>query len=337
LWTGFETVLLDGTAWRVFSAYGGERDVHVLVGEKVESRSSILWAVLRGTLLPMAVALPLLAGALWWAIFRSMEPLRAFGRTLAERKPDALHVLAIDQAPSEMQPMVQALNDLFERIATLLESERRFTADASHELRTPISAIRAQAQVALGETDDALRRHALQNTLVGCDRAIHLVEQLLMLSRLEASLAPAMTDIDLAALARQVVGDLAPKAIGKGQILELSAERPCHLQGNATLLTVLLRNLVDNAVRYSPQLARIKVSVSQPYGRAQLEVHDSGPGLSADDCARLGERFFRVPGSLENGSGLGWSIVQRIAAVHRFKLLVEPSPDLGGLVVRVCA
>lgn len=333
--TGFETVRIEGDAWRVFAAYGTEQDVQVYVGERTSLRAEILWAVLRSMLWPMAVALPLLALAVWWAVFLGVAPIRRLGRSLAERQALALQPVMLDGAPTEMAPMVDALNGLFERIGTLLESERRFTADAAHELRTPIAAIRMQAQVALGEADDALRRHALQSTLDGCDRATRLVEQLLTLSRLEAAAVPDMAAVDLCALSRQVVGEAAPKALGKNQTLEFEATGPCSIAGNETLLAVLVRNLVDNAVRYSPPATQIKVTAQRQGGQVVLSVQDSGPGLAEADQQRLGERFFRVPGSLESGSGLGWSIVRRIAAVHRLDLRVEASTELGGLAVRV--
>ena len=136
--------------------------MQVFVGEQVQSRAAILWAVLRSTLWPMALALPLLALAAAWAVRRGLAPLRALGRAVAQRSPQALDPVVLLDAPSEMVPMLAALNGLFERIDELMASERRFTADAAHELRTPIAAIRAQAQVALGETDDAERRHALR-------------------------------------------------------------------------------------------------------------------------------------------------------------------------------
>ena len=335
--SGFKTVQIKDEAWRVFAAYGAERDVQVYVGEQMSSRDSILWAVLRSTLWPMAMALPLLAVALWWAVYRGVSPIRRLGRALAERQAQELSPVKLDDAPSEMVPMVDALNGLFERIGTLLESERRFTADAAHELRTPIAAIRVQAQVALGEADDARRRHALMSTLDGCDRATRLVEQLLTLSRLEASALPAMAAVDLSALARQVVADLAPKAVGKKQTLEFEAAEPCRIPGNETLLGVLVRNLVDNAVRYSPPSARIKVAVERQNGQVVLRVEDSGPGLDEAERQRLGGRFFRAMGSLESGSGLGWSIVRRIAAVHQMDVHVAPSAELGGLAVRVTA
>jgi two-component system sensor histidine kinase QseC len=181
--TGLATVQIAGTAWRVFTAQGAERDIQVFVGEQISSRASILWAVLRGTLWPMALALPLLALAVWWAVRQATQPLRALSHALAQRDPRALEPVAIVDPPAEMAPLLTALNRLFERITERAEAERRFTADAAHELRTPIAAIRAQAQVALAETDNTARIHALRATLAGCDRATRLVAQLLTLTR----------------------------------------------------------------------------------------------------------------------------------------------------------
>lgn len=331
--SGFRSVRIGDTDWRVFATYGAERDIQVYVGEQQRSRASILWALLRGMLQPMAVALPLLALAVWWAVHRGMLPLRRLGTALARREPQALQPVVVDGATSEMRPMVDALNDLFGRIGALMESERRFTADAAHELRTPIAAIRAQAQVALAESDDALRRRALQATLQGCDRATRLVEQLLTLSRLETADAPALAVLDLSELVRGVVGELAPKALAKQQRIELDAEPACRVQGQPTLLAVLVRNLVDNAVRYSPTGARVHVAVASHGSAVRLTVEDNGPGLANADLQRLGERFFRVVGSGQDGSGLGWSIVRRIAEVHRAQLSARRSAQLGGLAV----
>ncbi|AMO98994.1 his Kinase A domain protein [Collimonas arenae] len=218
---GFETAQINGVMWRVFNANGAEKDVQVYVGEQTDSRALIMWAMLRTTLWPTVAALPLLALAIWWAVYRGVAPMRRLGWALASRQPQALHPVEIPDASSEMEPMINALNGLFERIGGLLEAERRFTADAAHELRTPIAAIRAQAQVALGEADDTLRKHALENTLAGCDRATRLAEQLLTLSRLEAIAAPAMADVDLVTLTKRVLAELAPKAVGKNKYWNL--------------------------------------------------------------------------------------------------------------------
>ena len=340
----FHTTRLDGVPWRVFAAAGSERDILVLVGERIDARAAILRAVLRSTLAPMLVALPLLALGAWWAVAGGLRPLARLRRVLAERAPQALEPVRLDDAPAEMRPMVDALNGLLQRLGGLLQAERRFTADAAHELRTPIAAIRAQAQVALGETDDAARRHALQATLAGCDRATRLVEQMLTLARLEAGAAPAKAALDLAALVRQGAAALGARALARGQALELAADAPCPVRGDATLLAVLVRNLVDNAIRYAPEGARIAVAVGPGGGEAGkplaprtalMTVEDSGPGMDEADLARLGERFFRVLGSGQAGSGLGWSIVQRIAAAHGARVAADRSPALGGLRVRV--
>jgi len=284
---------------------------------------------------PMAVALPLLALAIWWAVRFGVKPLHQLGKALDERQPDALQPLAVDGIPSEMLPMVIALNGLFERIGTLLESERRFTADAAHELRTPIAAIRMQAQVALGESDDALRRHALQGTLEGCDRATRLVEQLLTLSRLEAETAPVMGNVDLFATVLRVVSYLARAAGASTQSIEMNGDEHCIVPGNDALLYVLVRNLVDNAVRYSPPSATISVEILVRDGRFVITVEDNGPGLTDVELAHLGERFFRVAGTGQSGSGLGWSIIRRIADVHRFSVVAARSTGQGGLAVRI--
>lgn len=332
---GFQTVDIADTSWRVFATHGREQDVQVFVGEQVSSRNSILWAVLRSSLGPLLLAVPALALAAWLAVRQGLAPLRLLGHALAKRNPGALQPVALDDAPSEMTPMLGALNGLFRRIAELLESERRFTADAAHELRTPIAAIRAQAQVALGATDHAERSHALHATLQGCDRATRLVDQLLTLSRLESGAEPALVAVDLAASARQVVAELAPLALRKQQALEFDAPQACTVQGDATLLSVMVRNLVDNAIRYSPPGASVKIAVADEPDGVRLSVDDSGPGMSAPDMARLGERFFRVVGSGQDGSGLGGSIARRIAAAHGAVVRLARSGSLGGLSVEV--
>jgi len=332
---GFHSLDLDGQRWRVFASRGAEHDVQVFVGEQLDARADILMGVLRGALWPMLLGLPLLALLLVWAIRRGLAPLRELGHSLRQRSPLSLQPVTLSDAPAELSPPLQALNVLFERIATLLEAERRFTADAAHELRTPIAAIRTQAQVALGETDDLLRRHALEATLQGCDRATRLVEQMLTLARLEADQRPMTARVELATLARRVLAELAPQALAREQDLSLTAPEGCHVAGNDTLLAVLLRNLVDNALRYSPAGARIEVRLSAQGEGVRLQVADSGPGLAEADLARLGERFFRVLGTGAAGSGLGWSIVRRIASAHGARLHCASSTGLGGLEVSV--
>lgn len=344
---GLSNQRVGGASWRVYTAVrekkGRVRDV-IHVGEHLSARRHVLLASLRGTLLPLLVALPLLAAGIWWAVRRALLPLRRLSATVAARRPQALQPLPEDDVVPEVRPLVRALNDLFERVREQLASERRFTADAAHELRTPIAAIRMQAQVAQGATQDAERHAALAATIAGCDRATRLVEQLLQLARLEAEVSDADAregghgQCDLAAVAAQQVRDLQAQADARGQHIELqvSAQALTVLM-SATLAAVLLRNLIDNALRYGPDGGRVAVTLLPATAAAgvQLVVEDAGPGLADADLARLGERFFRVLGSGQSGSGLGWSIVRRLARLHGLDIGLDRSPLLGGLRVTV--
>ena len=334
---GFATVRrADGVLWRVVRADDARHGVSVLVGEQVASRQAILWAMLRGLAGPMLLALPLLGLGLWWAVRTGLAPLRSLRASLERRSPQAAEPLALQGLPRELQPLVQTLNGLLQRIDRMLQSERRFTADAAHELRTPIAAIRAQAQVALGAQDDvATRTHALQTTLAGCDRASHLVDQLLTLARLEAAPQGGAAAVDLGAVVRTVAAELAPAALQRQQELVLQAARACPVAANALLLAVLVRNLLDNALRYSPAGAQVQVAVDCDAGGAFLTVQDSGPGMTPDEIAHLGERFYRVLGNPQPGSGLGWSIVRRLLDVFGAQVQIGRSADWGGLAVTV--
>ncbi len=336
---GFDTASIDGKTWRIFATQGAEADVKLFVGERMDARNEILYAVLRGILMPLALGLPVLGIAAWWAVRSGLAPLRSLERLLRQRAPDSLGSVILDDTPREIEALVTALNSLFERISALLENERRFTQDAAHELRTPIAAIRTQAQVALGAVQDDDRRHALKNTVAGCDRASHLVDQLLTLARLESPSCTNATDaaaapLDLIAITRGVVADLAPLAAAKRQVLYLDAPPEFRVSGDPALIAVLVRNLVDNAIRYSPVGARVNVTVTNGT-QQQLTVEDSGSGLSPEIRQRLGERFFRVLGSGEVGSGLGWSIVRRVANALNLAIEILPSEQLGGLAVTV--
>jgi two-component system sensor histidine kinase QseC len=334
---GFSSVrMADGTLWRVFSMPVPSRFAQVYVAEKLEGREDILWSIMRSMLWPLVVALPLLLISGYLAVRGGLTPLRSFSETLRHRSPQALEPVHSGSLPPELQPLAEALNSLLQRIALMMESERRFTADAAHELRTPIASIRAQAQVALdADENQTERRKALQATLTGCDRATRLVEQLLTMARLEVCVAATSQPVDLADLVRRVSADLAPASVMRSQELELSADHPCFLALDETLLSVLVRNLVDNAMRYSPDGATILVEVHNDPDGVMLRVQDSGLGMDPQALQRLGERFFRVLGSSQPGSGLGWSIVHRLASIFGAQVHASRSELLGGLRVEV--
>lgn len=335
---GFADSQAAGKSWRVFVTQGHEGDVNILVGEQQSARQDIVRASVVGMLKPMALALPLLALGIWWVVRGLVRPLRQLGAAVSVRQPQSLVPLPTAGVPPEVLPLVSALNDLFTRMAELLVTERQFTADAAHELRTPIAGIRMQAQVAQGATQNAERAAALDATVQGCDRATRLVEQLLQLARLDAETAtPDAAATDLGRVAHMVVADLQSAAQARGQQVLLQTPGPVNIHLTEPLAQVLLRNLLDNALRYSPDGAQVQVHITAASAGipARLCVEDGGPGLTNGEMARLGERFFRVLGTGQSGSGLGWSIVRRIARLHNLRLQVDRSPALGGLRVQV--
>lgn len=338
---GFQSITRDdGQAWRVFAAQANGGDVQIYVAEHVNSRDDILWAVLRGVLLPLTLALPVFVLGLWWSVRVGLRPLQDVREALVKREPHALEPLQLNDLPHEVKPLVDALNDLLMRLADRMQTERRFTADAAHELRTPIAAIRAQAQVALGAVgQDEVRQQALQATLAGCDRATRLVTQLLSLARVEGAEMVTTEPVRLHDVLQTVCADLTPDALRRDQTLTLSVPKDVWVLGQTTLWEMVMRNLIDNALRYSPDGATVAVEAQAlAQGRVEVTVADSGPGLSQDAMARLGQRFYRAEPSLDNaasGSGLGWSIVRQIAQRQKWTLALARSQTLGGLQVKL--
>jgi two-component system sensor histidine kinase QseC len=333
---GFDDVEIAGARWRVFSSYDAHHGILVQVGEVRRARDAIAVAVARGLAVPLVVALPVLGVLVWIAVSFGLAPLGTIGKAVSRRDPADVKPLAIASPPREVAPLVSGLNALFARVRASLAHERRFTADAAHELRTPIAALRAQAEVALGARDAAERRCALEGVIAGCDRAAHLVDQLLTLARLDPAQDACRTgSADIAGIAREVASTHVQAAIDRG--LELSVDAPASaiVAAEPALLEILLRNLVDNAVRYSAGRGR-EVRIVVADGAAPfLRVIDDGPGVAPQERARLGERFHRPEGTVESGSGLGLSIVQRIAEIYGATVTFDNSPGGRGLCVTV--
>lgn len=333
---GFSDASVDGVDWRVFSAWTKGRRALVQVGERRDAREAVSREIAAYLLLPLALALPLLGGTLALAIGRALRPLRDLADDIGGRHPERLEPVVAPNAPREVRPVVDRLNALFARISESLERERAFTADAAHELRTPLAAIRAQAQVARQAGGDAERRHALDQVIAGCDRAARLSEQLLTLARLDAGGASRrFAPCDLGQVARDVLGEIAPAAYGRDVSVALEAKGPAPVRGDEGLLRVLLRNLVENAVRYAPRGSAVRVRAEARGAGAWLCVSDEGPGIPPAERARVLDRFYRVLGTSQAGVGLGLSIAARIAALHGASLELGDGPGARGLSVAV--
>ncbi len=331
---GFSDVTAGGRRWRVYSGWDRSRLALVQVAEDSSVRDGLATRIAFSTVLPLLLGLPLIALAVGWAVSRALHPLTALGREVGRRSPDALDPIPTAGVPAEVAPLVERLNPLFALVQQSLEQERRFTANAAHELRNPLAALRAQAEVARDSNDAAHTRAALDQVITACDRLTRLVAQLLLLARVGEQAAPRDTcRLDL--LAREALAALAPEALAAGQEVALAADAPVTMRGNATLLEALLRNLVDNALRHGGPGVHVLVSVQQHGERALLEVLDDGRGV--DDAARatLGTPFQRPAGTEAPGSGLGLALVRRIAAWHGGTATIGAGDEGRGLRVRV--
>ncbi|MEZ5535480.1 MAG: sensor histidine kinase N-terminal domain-containing protein [Thiolinea sp.] len=329
---GFSDAQVGDERWRVYSGWDREREILIHVAEKMTVRDHLAEHIAGNLLLPLLVALPALGLLLWLALTAGLKPLVRLTQAVAQREPQNLSPLQVD-SPAEVTPLVQRLNHLFARITELIDNERRFTADAAHELRTPLASIKAQLQVAQAADNAQQRNAALDKALQGCDRNTHLISQLLTLARLESSDGLQPENCSLYALAQSVIADMAPLALAQDKRLELLGE-DVSVQGLPALLQVLLRNLLDNAVRYTPAGTLVSVSVERQQGQAVLSVCDQGETLDEQQLSQLTRRFYRGMGTEQEGSGLGLSIVQRIADIHQSELKLEAGEG-GGLCVRV--
>ncbi len=320
---GFAEISHHGEHWRIYAVTGKDAEYRVVVGHAHAARERLAREIGFSVLVPGAIALPLMAFAVWLGVGRSLRPVDTAAREVAALDPQQLKPL--DEAaplPSEIAPLRSALNALIGRVNEAFENERRFTADAAHELRTPLAALKVQAQVALRAQDDAGRQRALAQVTAGVDRMTHLVEQLLTLARVDPAVAPSVaTLVDAAETAAAVCAELLPLARQQGQTLEAELTAGCRIAVSPAWLRIALRNLVDNALRYAGAAARIEVSVTCDRNGCVLRVADNGPGVPPDERERLAARFVRGESDSE-GCGLGLSIVARIATLSHARLVL---------------
>jgi two-component system sensor histidine kinase QseC len=333
---GFSDAEVAGRHWRVYSGWDVEHRWLVQVAEDHALRDRLLAHYTLSGLPAILLAVPLLGMLIWLIVGAAVRPLALLGLEVSRRGPGDLQPLPDSGAPVEVRPLVERLNALFARIAESMQSERRFTSHAAHELRTPIAAIRAQAEVARDVPDPAIRSAALAHVIEGCDRAARLVDQMLLLARIDEHATPgALPTARLDRIAARVIADLAPGALEQGVSLELATEEAVTVAADATLLEVLLRNLIDNAVRHGGPPGPVEVHCRRDEHGAVLEVADRGPGVDCSEIESLGRRFFRASGASGPGSGLGLSIVQRIAEHSGGSVLYRRGPDDRGLVVEL--
>ena len=320
----------DKDSWRLLWLTSEDKRYRVVVGQEWDYRADMTRDLALSSLLPWLIAMPFMLLLLLGLVWFELRPLKRLIASLHQRAPDDATPLAETRLPQEVKPLVAALNGLFSRMAELVQRERRFTSDAAHELRSPLAALRVQSEVIqLADDDEAMRRRALQQLDSGIVRATRLVDQLLTLSRVEADdLRSEFQPVALMPLLQNLLAEHFPQAEQQNTALQFASQAEPVINGHPLLLGLMVRNLLDNALRYSPAGSAIEVQLQ---ARAII-VDDNGPGVSAEQLARLGERFWRPPGQAQTGSGLGLSIVKNIAQLHGIQLVFS-RPANGGLRV----
>ena len=330
---GFSDTVAGGEPYRIYALRTATQVVQV--AQQTEARGRMAGQLALRAVLPVALLAPVLMLIVWWVVGRAIGPIERVRRQVAARRPDDLGPLPTAGLPAEVRPLVGEMNGLLTRLSAAWDALTHFTADAAHELRSPLAALRLQAQSLQRAPDDATRAIASERLLAGIDRATRLVEQLLALARQEAAGEGAeLVSLDLTALARNALADAEPEATRQDIGLTLEApSAPVVMRVDEAALAVLLRNLLGNALRHTPPGGQVRVGVREEASVIDLTVEDSGPGIAPDERARVLDRFYRVPGTPGHGSGLGLAIVRAIAERHGAALTLDASPTLGGLRV----
>jgi len=334
---GYSDQNFAGFRWRVLSRFDAAGRRWIQVAERIDIRTELADGIILRAVLPIVASLPLIAGIVWLVVGNGLSLVEKLAGELREKRADDLSRLQTADPPVELAPVVNAVNDLLRRLEDSVDRERRFSADAAHELRTPLSAIKVHLhnlRAELPEHDAALQ--VLDRDL---GRLSHLIEQIMLLYRMTPEHYQArMETLDLHALAQNVIGELYPEVEAKGQTISLEGD-PQQVTGDEASLVILLRNLVLNAAKYSPEGAAITVRTGDDAFGRWLAVEDTGPGIPIAEVARVFDRFYRVGGdrhaSSEAGCGLGLAIVRHIADLHHAKLHIENNADGPGLTVTV--
>ncbi len=331
--TSYQDIKIDNYHWRVFTL---KAQYGVLqTAERTDIRSELIKEIVWQMLWTLLWSLPLLAILIYVSIRHGLKPLQRVVADIATRSPEQLQYIDNKQIPLEIKSLVDILNNLFQRLNQTFENERRFTADAAHELRTPLAGLKIQAEIALQNQNTELCSQALQNILIGVDHAHHLVAQLLTLARIDSNQTLEMKSIDLKETAEKIIKMLIHSALNKQQDLGLLIlTDQTQTMGNPEALEILLRNLVDNALRYTPENGEITLSIERLESKKLcLKVKDNGSGVSQDKLEKLFDRFYRGEHQHIQGSGLGLSIVKRIAKLHHLTLHFENKEGLLVMVI----
>jgi two-component system, OmpR family, sensor kinase len=332
--TGFSKLLLGGREWRLFGSAAGGR--FVVAAQPAEVRNKAARRITLRSLLPSLGALPLAALMIWIAVAYGLQPLVKITQDLRKRSHRDLLPIDVSRLPPDIAPLARALNDLMGRLAGIIATQRTFIADAAHELLTPLTALRLQAQMLARSKSPSRQREAMDELQGGVSRTLQLARQLLTLARHDADSELAdKTHVDLATVIQRVISIHLPLAAEKALRTEVGIEEGALVMGNEEALSTLVSNLVDNSIKYTGRDGRVSISLRPASTGAELKIEDSGPGIPVEERERVFDRFYRRRDTLVSGNGLGLAIAKEIAVRHDASIVLETSQSLGGLSARV--
>lgn len=334
---GFGLSSVENRLWRVYSRTDPKTGIHILVALDHKARNHLEMRIAEDYIFIVLLTSPILAILIWVIVGQGLNTVICIAEEVGHRAPGYLEPVDLKSAPVEIKPLVDELNYLFERLKDAFEREKRFAGDAAHELRTPLAAVKTQTQLALQSDDLGEKEEAMRQVIIGVDRCTHIIQQLLTLSRMvpEATLED-LKAFNLVQVAQEMVALVVPFALSKKIELEFFApEHPILIAGSMIAIGILVRNLVDNAVRYTHEGSKVEIHLVEEEDTVTLKVIDDGPGIPEELRARVFERFFRMLGTQSSGSGLGLAIVQQIARLHRAEIELHTPASGQGLEVRV--
>ncbi len=304
--------------------------VLLVAAETTEKRTRLANDIIKGVIIPQFFVLPIAVVLIWFGLSRGVAPISALQTRLRARRPDDLSPIDTKTAPTEIAPLVHAMNDLLNRLSTNVMTQRRFVADAAHQLKTPLAGLRTQAELALRDAPPGETQASLKQILAGTVRATRLVNQMLLMASAENPEKIGMMRLDLNQLAQEQTKQWVPQALGAKIDLGFDGpDEPVMIQGQPMMLAEALNNLIDNAIRYTPAPGHVTVHVIATPFTVRLAVEDSGPGIQPEERERVFDRFYRVLGTRGDGSGLGLAIVREVAQRHQATVTILDAPDVG--------
>jgi len=335
---GYDNQFINKQNWRTFTAWDVNNNYQVITAERGDVRQELVNKITMQMTWPFILLLPIMGGLVWYFVSRGLLPIDQIARDIAGRENEQLHDLQFEHVPSEIQPLVDELNHLFKSLRLSFDKERQFTSDAAHELRTPLAALKVHLQLLQSTANDSDKSDAIKSIGQGVDRASHLVDQLLGLARLDEQAIRSTQEIkmtNLHELCVDQVAEIYTLANNKKQIVSVIGDESVFMPTYVYPFESMLRNLLSNAVTYTPQGGEIMLELRGQAGNIDLWLHDSGPGIPSDQRSAVMQRFKKVDGSTQSGSGIGLSIVKRVIELHNMQIELLDSSKLGGLCVHL--